>query len=134
MFLSQALSGGHYKHVIGRPIYQDEKEDSISMAFLCSPPSSTTTTTTTTTTTSTTSHSRTNKDKTISLGQQALAALILTLIYQFFVYICKKFWSCHHSSFHQSMIYTYTALCCFTLSEAEKVFLPTNEICIGLGA
>ena len=89
MFLSQALSGGHYKHVIGRPIYQDEKEDSISMAFLCSPPSSTTTTTTTTT--NTTSHSRTNKDKTISLGQQALAALILTLIYQFFVYICKKF-------------------------------------------
>ncbi|KAM3747537.1 hypothetical protein ACB098_05G042100 [Castanea mollissima] len=79
----QALSGGHYKHVIGRPIYQDEKGDTISMAFLCSPPSSTTTTPN--------SHSRTNKDKTISLGQQALAALILTLIYQFFVYICKKF-------------------------------------------
>ncbi|GMY34355.1 1-aminocyclopropane-1-carboxylate oxidase [Fagus crenata] len=76
----QASSGGHHKHVIGRPIYEDEKEDTISMAFLCSPPS-----------TNTTSYSKTNKGKTISLGQQALLALILTLIYQFFVYICKKF-------------------------------------------
>ncbi|KAF5453098.1 hypothetical protein F2P56_028036 [Juglans regia] len=77
----QALSGGHYKHVIGRPIFKDEKEDCISMTFLCSPPNS-----------STSSYSKTSRQKrAISLSQQALVALILTFIYQFFVYIYKKF-------------------------------------------
>ncbi|KAB1218510.1 putative flavonol synthase 4 [Morella rubra] len=76
----QALSGGHYRHVIGRPIFKDEKEDRLSMAFLCSPP----------TTTTATSYSKTPKEKTISLGQQAMVAFLLTLIYQFFVYIYKK--------------------------------------------
>ncbi|XP_041002058.1 1-aminocyclopropane-1-carboxylate oxidase-like [Juglans microcarpa x Juglans regia] len=77
----QALSGGHYKHVIGRPIFKDEKEDCISMAFLCSPPSSTTA-----------SYSKTSRgNRAISLSQQALVALILTFLYHFFVYIYKKF-------------------------------------------
>jgi hypothetical protein len=66
--------------VIGRPIFEDEKEDCISMAFLCSPPS-----------TINTSYSRTNREKSVSLGQQALVALVLTLVYQFFAYIFKKF-------------------------------------------
>ncbi|GMN37143.1 hypothetical protein TIFTF001_006566 [Ficus carica] len=35
----QTWSGGQYKHVIGRPIFKEEKEDCISMAFLYSPPS-----------------------------------------------------------------------------------------------
>ncbi|XP_062156588.1 1-aminocyclopropane-1-carboxylate oxidase [Alnus glutinosa] len=76
----QALSGGNYKHVIGRPIFEDEKEDSISMAFLYSPPS-----------TINSSNSKTKREKSVSLGQQALVALVLTLIYQFFAYMFKKF-------------------------------------------
>ncbi|KAG2722853.1 hypothetical protein I3760_02G146400 [Carya illinoinensis] len=78
----QALSGGLYKHVIGRPIFTDERENCISMAFLCSPPSSTTA-----------SYSKTSSrvKRAISPSQQALVALILTFIYQFFVYIYKKF-------------------------------------------
>jgi hypothetical protein len=66
--------------VIGRPIFEDEKEDCISMAFLYSPPS-----------TINTSYSKTNREKSVSLGQQALVALVLTLVYQFFAYIFKKF-------------------------------------------
>jgi hypothetical protein len=80
IILSQALSGGNYKHVIGRPIFEDEKEDSISMAFLYSPPS-----------TINSSNSKTKREKSVSLGQQALVALVLTLIYQFFAYMFKKF-------------------------------------------
>ncbi|KAF5466532.1 hypothetical protein F2P56_016450 [Juglans regia] len=84
----QALSGGHYKHVIGRPIFKDEKDDCISMAFLCSPPP--TAAAAAAASVVTTSCSKTKREKTISLSQQALVALFLTLVYQFFVYFSKK--------------------------------------------
>ncbi|KAK9281150.1 hypothetical protein L1049_004044 [Liquidambar formosana] len=74
----QAWSGGQYKHVIGRPIFKGEDHDSISMAFLCSPPSST-------------NRSKNKREKTISLGQQAILAIFFTLVYQFLVYLYKKF-------------------------------------------
>ncbi|XP_065867728.1 jasmonate-induced oxygenase 1 [Euphorbia lathyris] len=60
----QIESGGKYKQVLGRPILK--KEDSISMAFLYSP--------------SSTSH----KPDTISLTQQLVFFLLVTLLYQFF--------------------------------------------------
>lgn len=72
------MSGGVYKQVIGRPILKGEKaHDSISMAFLYSPQSNTTT-------------SETRKEATISIGQQALLAVILILVYQFLIFLYKK--------------------------------------------
>ncbi|KAI4329207.1 hypothetical protein L6164_021497 [Bauhinia variegata] len=71
----QTLSDGQYKHVIGRPIFKSEKEDCISMAFLCSPPS-----------TNEDFRKGTNRESTISLRQQAILAIILTLVYHVFVY------------------------------------------------
>ncbi|KAL5822740.1 hypothetical protein ACOSQ4_020640 [Xanthoceras sorbifolium] len=79
----QALSAGQYKHVIGRPIFEADKEDCISMAFLYSPP-------TTTTNNATTTNSN-NKGKTISLAQQLTVAIFFTLLYHFLVYYYKKF-------------------------------------------
>ncbi|XP_008228432.1 PREDICTED: 1-aminocyclopropane-1-carboxylate oxidase 3 [Prunus mume] len=73
----QAWSGGQYKHVIGRPIFKGE-EDCISMAFLYSPPTFI-------------SNSQSNKEKTISLGEQAIMAIFLTLVYQFLVYFYRNF-------------------------------------------
>ncbi|XVF74514.1 hypothetical protein PTKIN_Ptkin13bG0116400 [Pterospermum kingtungense] len=69
---TQAISGGQFKHVIGRPIYkgENENEDYISMAFLYSPPSIIT---------STIGKVDIEKGKTISLSQQAIAAILLTL-------------------------------------------------------
>ncbi|EXB74573.1 hypothetical protein L484_026270 [Morus notabilis] len=75
----QTWSGGLYKHVIGRPIFKDDKEDCISMAFLYSPPSITS------------KPKPTTMDKTISLNQQVILAIALTLVYQFLVYIYQKF-------------------------------------------
>ncbi|KAJ7963068.1 1-aminocyclopropane-1-carboxylate oxidase 3 [Quillaja saponaria] len=74
----QVLSGGHYKHVIGRPIFNGEKEDcNISMGFLYSPPRA--------------NNSQIYREKTITLGQQAFLAIILTLLYHFLVNLYKKF-------------------------------------------
>ncbi|XP_054785003.1 1-aminocyclopropane-1-carboxylate oxidase 1 [Prosopis cineraria] len=74
----QATSGGLYKQVIGRPILKGEKDhDSISIAFLYSPPSNR-------------NSSPSKKERTISFGQQALLAIILTLIFQFFIFVYKK--------------------------------------------
>ncbi|KAK6264131.1 hypothetical protein SCA6_019565 [Theobroma cacao] len=73
---TQALSGGQFKHVIGRPIYKGEKEDYISMAFLYSPPPP-----------SISSRIDQEKGKTISLSQQAMAAILLTLVYRILVYV-----------------------------------------------
>ncbi|XP_027337302.1 1-aminocyclopropane-1-carboxylate oxidase [Abrus precatorius] len=75
---TQILSGGHYKHVIGRPIFKGEKEESISMAFLYS-------------TKKTKNKYQTNRGRSISLGQQAILAIILTLVYHVMIYVYKKF-------------------------------------------
>ncbi|KAJ6947431.1 flavonol synthase/flavanone 3-hydroxylase-like [Populus alba x Populus x berolinensis] len=76
---AQVWSGGQYKHVFGWPIFKGEDEDSISMAFLYSPPSSNS------------SSSKTSKGKkTVSLGQQAILAIILTLVCHFLVYFYKE--------------------------------------------
>ncbi|KAJ9190249.1 hypothetical protein P3X46_001473 [Hevea brasiliensis] len=80
---TQTLSGGQYKHVLGRPIFKGEEEDAISMAFLYSPPSFTKSSSSTTPT-------KSEMGKTISLGQQVIVAIILTLVYHFFVYIYKE--------------------------------------------
>ncbi|KAK9142056.1 hypothetical protein Syun_011456 [Stephania yunnanensis] len=64
----QAWSGGQYRNVIGRPIFKVEDQDPLSMSFLYSP--------------SLIRHSsKGNKEKTISLRQQVILALLLTLIY-----------------------------------------------------
>ncbi|GLU22292.1 hypothetical protein SLE2022_383800 [Rubroshorea leprosula] len=78
----QALSGGQYKHVMGRPIYKDEKEEWISMAFLYSATSGTS---------SNGGWSKLDKGKTISVGQQAVVAVLVTLVYQFLAYVYSKF-------------------------------------------
>ncbi|PON54343.1 Non-heme dioxygenase N-terminal domain containing protein [Parasponia andersonii] len=76
----QTWSGGQYKHVIGRPIFKEEKGDSISIAFLYSPPTITSNSTSTTA-----------DQKSISLNQQIILAIALTLIYQFLVYVYRFF-------------------------------------------
>ncbi|KAJ6700827.1 2-OXOGLUTARATE (2OG) AND FE(II)-DEPENDENT OXYGENASE SUPERFAMILY PROTEIN-RELATED [Salix koriyanagi] len=68
---TQVWSDGQYKYVFGWPVFEGEDEDSISMAFLCSLPSSSS------------SSSKTSKEKTFSLGQQAILAIILTLVCHF---------------------------------------------------
>ncbi|KAL5576931.1 hypothetical protein UlMin_018630 [Ulmus minor] len=81
----QAWSGGQYKHVIGKPMFKKQKEECISMAFLYSPPSMDAS--------NSTSDFNTicKPQKTISFNQQFLLAIFLTLVYQFSVYIYKKF-------------------------------------------
>ncbi|XP_062087562.1 flavonol synthase/flavanone 3-hydroxylase [Humulus lupulus] len=74
----QTWSGGQYKHVVGRPIFKEEKEDYISMAFLYSPPTITSDL-----------RSTTAEEKTISLNQQLVMAIALTIVYQFLAYIYK---------------------------------------------
>ncbi|XP_014500758.1 1-aminocyclopropane-1-carboxylate oxidase 1 [Vigna radiata var. radiata] len=64
---TQMFSDGQYKHVIGRPIFKGEKEDCISMAFLCSAPNNK-------------SNFEDSGERTISLGLQVLLAMILTLV------------------------------------------------------
>ncbi|RDX81196.1 Flavanone 3-dioxygenase 3, partial [Mucuna pruriens] len=74
---TQILSGGQYKHVIGRPIFKGEKEESISMAFLYS-------------TQNTKNNFESSRGRTISLGQQAILALILPLVYHVMIFVLKK--------------------------------------------
>lgn len=73
--MTAGLSGGQYKHVLGRPIFKGEQEDTISMAFLYSPPSFT---------------SKSEMGKTISLGQQVIVAIVLSVLYHFLVYFFKE--------------------------------------------
>ncbi|KAB5574279.1 hypothetical protein DKX38_001473 [Salix brachista] len=77
---TQVWSDGQYKYVFGWPVFEGEDEDSISMAFLYSLPSS-----------SSSSSSKTSKEKTFALGQQAILAIILTLVCHFFFYFYKEF-------------------------------------------
>lgn len=70
----QAWSNGGYKNVMGRPICRGEDKEFISMAFLYSP----------------TAGHQTSTEKTISLGQQAILAIVFTFVYHFLVYIYKK--------------------------------------------
>uniref|UniRef100_A0A9I9D493 Non-haem dioxygenase N-terminal domain-containing protein n=1 Tax=Cucumis melo TaxID=3656 RepID=A0A9I9D493_CUCME len=88
----QGWSGGQYKHVIGRPIYKDHNKEEqsgsnnnnngISMAFLFSPTSSSSSS-------SSNALKSPNEIRTLSLAHQALFALFLTLLYNFFFYILK---------------------------------------------
>ncbi|KAK2971135.1 hypothetical protein RJ640_008559 [Escallonia rubra] len=75
----QAWSGGQCKHVIGRPIFTSE-EDSISMAFLYSPPNNIMA-----------NSVKENKGKSVSLGQQVVLSLCLSLVYHVLVYMYGKF-------------------------------------------
>ncbi|CAI0423355.1 unnamed protein product [Linum tenue] len=93
----QAVSGGQFKHVLGRPIFKsDEDHDhqqhhnnsNISMAFLYSPPPAATIN----------GHhgsrsaSQVEEEHAIfTIRQQALAALVLALVCKFLAYIYKKF-------------------------------------------
>ncbi|OWM77711.1 probable 2-oxoglutarate-dependent dioxygenase At3g111800 [Punica granatum] len=80
----QALSQGQYKHVVGRPVYRSEGEDRISMAFLYSPPPL-----------QPPPRAGSSKDNrgrdVISISQQVVTAVVLTIVYQLLVYICKNF-------------------------------------------
>ncbi|XP_019192929.1 PREDICTED: flavonol synthase/flavanone 3-hydroxylase [Ipomoea nil] len=71
----QACSGGRYKHVIGREMFEEgeEKEDCISMAILYSPP-----------------EIKIKKEKTISFAQQIIIAVLFIIVYQFLSFIFKK--------------------------------------------
>ncbi|CAN4086869.1 unnamed protein product [Withania somnifera] len=77
--LLQRWSGGQYKHVIGRPVFQGQTEDCISVALLISPPKISD---------DSTKH---EKENTISIGQQIIIAVAFILIYNFLIYIYKKF-------------------------------------------
>ncbi|RDX58488.1 1-aminocyclopropane-1-carboxylate oxidase, partial [Mucuna pruriens] len=74
----QILSEGHYKHVIGRPIFKGEKGNCISMVFLYSPPNNK-------------NNFQTSRETTISLALQATLAMILTLVYHVLIYFYKMF-------------------------------------------
>ncbi|XP_050233939.1 1-aminocyclopropane-1-carboxylate oxidase [Mercurialis annua] len=84
----QNLSGGQYRHVLGRAIFKSEENDCMSMAFLYSPPRKTTATATAAPATVSTAKQR--EGKTISLRQQVIVAIFLTLIYHFLVYVYTK--------------------------------------------
>ncbi|WJX86246.1 non-hem dioxygenase in morphine synthesis N-terminal [Trifolium repens] len=73
----QVLSGGQYKDVIGKAIFKGEREDNISMAFLYSPQN-------------TKKKFQTNREKPISLGQQAILGVILNLMYHVLIFVLKK--------------------------------------------
>ncbi|KAE8655676.1 hypothetical protein F3Y22_tig00117021pilonHSYRG00172 [Hibiscus syriacus] len=77
----QALSGGELKHVIGRAIHRGEKEETVSMALLYSASSSE----------NREVESEKGKGKTISLTQQAIAAIVLAILYHFLVFVYEKF-------------------------------------------
>lgn len=78
--LLQKWSGGQYKQVIGKPVYQGQTEDCVSMALLIYPPKVTED-----------DPSRPEKENTISIGQQIIIAIALILMYNFFIYIYNKF-------------------------------------------
>ncbi|CAH9132270.1 unnamed protein product [Cuscuta epithymum] len=69
----QAWSGGRYNHVIGRAVFQEQKDCGISMAILYSPPKV-----------------KVEKEITISFVQQIVIAILLMCIYQIFVFMVKK--------------------------------------------
>lgn len=76
IFFVQAWSGGRYKHVIGRAMFEEgeeEKEERISMAILYSPP-----------------EIKIEKEKTISFAQQIIIAILFIIIYQFLSFIFQK--------------------------------------------
>ncbi|XP_057736240.1 1-aminocyclopropane-1-carboxylate oxidase 1 [Arachis stenosperma] len=73
---TQRMSDGHYKHVIGRPIFRGKNEDSISMAFLYHP-------------TDVKNDIQTNSGRTISPAQQAILAIILTIMYHILIFVTK---------------------------------------------
>ncbi|CAL0308743.1 unnamed protein product [Lupinus luteus] len=75
---TQIMSGGHYKHVIGRPFFKGENKDNTSMAFLYSSQYNN-------------KICETNREGTISLGQQVILAIILTLLYHVLVYVYSFF-------------------------------------------
>ncbi|KAJ8535907.1 hypothetical protein K7X08_034308 [Anisodus acutangulus] len=77
--LLQTWSGGQYKHVIGRAVFQGQTEDCVSMASLISLPKITE---------DSTKH---EKEKTLSIGQQIIIAIAFVLIYNLFINIFKKF-------------------------------------------
>ncbi|XP_057977423.1 flavanone 3-dioxygenase 2 [Malania oleifera] len=93
----QAWIGGKSKHVLGRPIYRGE-EESISMAFLCSsspppPPPiiySISSNPNSSSSSSSCQKAQNDNEKTVSLAQQAILALLFILFYHFSVYIYKK--------------------------------------------
>ncbi|GFQ05663.1 hypothetical protein PHJA_002710400 [Phtheirospermum japonicum] len=70
----QAWSGGQYKHVIGRPVFKGKDERCISMGFLFSPPNLK-------------NSIKDDKVVTISLNQQIIFALLITIIYQVLIFI-----------------------------------------------
>ncbi|CAK8560247.1 unnamed protein product [Lathyrus sativus] len=74
----QILSGGHYKDVIGKAIFKGEREDNISMAFLYS-------------TQNIKKKIQSHRERTISISQQAIFAVILTLMYHVLIFVLKFF-------------------------------------------
>lgn len=74
---TQILSDGQCKQVIGRPIFKGEKKESISMAFLYS-------------TQNTNNNFQTSSGRTVSLAQQVILALMLTLLYHVMIFFYKK--------------------------------------------
>ncbi|KAF9613767.1 hypothetical protein IFM89_011491 [Coptis chinensis] len=72
----QARSGGHYKNVIGRPIFKVEDEEPISLAFLFSSKTIT-------------QRSHINEEKTITVRQQLMLALFLAVLHHISVCIYK---------------------------------------------
>ncbi|XP_057518818.1 1-aminocyclopropane-1-carboxylate oxidase [Amaranthus tricolor] len=83
----QTWSGGRYKQVIGKPIYTSKTKDCVSLAFLYSP---TNTTTTSTKSTVRNVHCHEKGEKTISLRQQALFAIVFTIACQFLLHIYTR--------------------------------------------
>ncbi|QCE02317.1 Isopenicillin N synthase-like [Vigna unguiculata] len=76
----QMLSGGEYKSVIGRAILKAEKEEKISMAFLCCPQKK-----------KKKKNFGSSESRSVSLSQQAILALILPLVYNVIIFVFKKF-------------------------------------------
>lgn len=75
----QGWSGGQYKHVIGRPVFKGENgQSNISMAFLYSPPKFTNST-------------KDDNDFAISITQQIIFCVLITLTYRFLLYIYHIF-------------------------------------------
>ncbi|KMT01189.1 hypothetical protein BVRB_9g212080 [Beta vulgaris subsp. vulgaris] len=79
----QAWSGGQYKHVIGKPIYTSKRKDCISLAFLWSLPTISMETTGL-------HHQENKQENVISLRQQALFAIVITITCQFLLHIYSK--------------------------------------------
>ena len=85
----QMLSGGEYKSVIGRAILKAEKEEKISMAFLCCPQKK-----------KKKKNFGSSESRSVSLSQQAILALILPLVYNVIIFVFKKFnsWKAKYKS------------------------------------